>query len=208
LERTIVLATHNRDKVRELAALFIDLPVEHIVCAADLEGAPQVDEDGATLEANALKKARALAAHTGLLCLADDTGLEVDALDGAPGVYAARYAGPGATYADNCRKLLNALDGVADERRTARFRTVIALVDPVSDESKFERTVEGVLEGRILAEPHGDGGFGYDPVFLVPELGRTLAELDLAQKNAISHRARASRAMVEVLGAYLASLGE
>lgn len=208
MERTIVLATQNRDKVRELAALFIDLPVERIIAAVDLPGAPDVIEDGATLEANALKKARALAAFTGLLCIADDTGLEVDALDGAPGVMSARYAGPDATYADNCEKLLRALEGVPEERRTARFHTEIVMVDPLTEESRFERGVEGILEGRILEAPRGDGGFGYDSVFLVPELGRTLAELELEEKNRVSHRAIASRALVEVLGDYLASIGE
>ena len=208
MERTIVLATKNRDKVRELAALFVDLPVERIIAAIDLPGAPDVEEDGATLEANALKKARSLAAFTGLLCIADDTGLEVDALGGAPGVLSARYAGPEATYADNCDQLLRALEGVSEARRTARFRTEMALVDPLTEESKFERTVEGSLEGRILEAPRGEGGFGYDPLFFVPELGRSLAELDLDEKNRISHRARASRAMLQVLGDYLAAMGE
>ena len=208
MPRTIVLATKNADKVRELARLFADLPVERVISATDLGGVPDVVEDGDTLEANALKKAREIAAHTGALCIADDTGLEVDALNGAPGVFAARYAGPGATYADNCAKLLDELDGVAAERRTARFRTVMAVVDPENEEGVFERTVDGVLEGSILSAPRGDGGFGYDPVFLVPELDRTLAELELDEKNRISHRARASRAMREVLAGYLASIGE
>lgn len=194
-QRVLILATKNRDKVREMGRLFADLPVR-VVSAADLPEAPDVVEDGDTLEANALKKARETASACGELCLADDTGLEVDALGGAPGVYSARYAGEDVSYEDNWRKLLRELDGVPEARRTARFRTVMALVDP---REGAEFTVEGALEGRILEAPQGDGGFGYDPVFFVPEAGRTLAEMDLTEKNRISHRGRAAVAMVDVL---------
>jgi len=197
--RVLILATQNRDKVREMSRLCADLPVR-VVSAADLPEAPDVVEDGDTLEANALKKARETAAACGGMCLADDTGLEVDALGGAPGVYSARYAGEDVSYEDNWRKLLRELDGVPEARRTARFRTVMALVDP-RDGTEF--TVEGALEGRILSSPSGEGGFGYDPVFLVPELDRTLAEMDLAEKNTISHRGRAGVAMAQRIRAYL-----
>lgn len=194
--RRIVLATANPDKVRELRALF---SFADVVAASDLGPVPDVVEDGATLAENALKKAREFAAVFGEICVADDTGLEVDALDGAPGIYAARYAGPDATYADNCAKLLRSLAGVSD--RGARFRTVMAVVDPGAG---FERTVDGVLEGSILESPRGDRGFGYDPVFYVPAEGRALAEMTLEEKNRISHRARAAQAMAEVLQEYLA----
>jgi XTP/dITP diphosphohydrolase len=198
--RIVILASRNRDKLRELSALFAALPLV-LKAAADLPGVPEVEEDAPTLEANALKKARAVAAATGELSLADDTGLEVDALGGAPGVHAARYAGPAATYAGNCRKLLAALDQVPAGRRAARFRTVMALVDPSGRVG--ERIVDGTLEGQILTEARGRRGFGYDPVFYVPSLKRTLAELEPDEKNRISHRAVAARRMLEELRAIL-----
>lgn len=204
--RRLVLATGNSDKVRELRALFADLPLADVVAAAELGAAPEVVEDGDTLAANALKKAREISAWCGQLCVADDTGLEVDALDGAPGVYAARYAGPDATYDDNCEKLLRELDGVIEERRTARFRTVMAVVDPAHRGPQgraWEATVEGLLEGRILEQRRGVGGFGYDPVFFVPEAGLSLAEMALEEKNRMSHRAQASRAMLGLLARHL-----
>ncbi len=187
----LVVASKNPDKIREVEAVLLGLGLVHeIVRDRDW---PEVAEEGDTLEENALEKARAVAAVTGLPALADDTGLEVDALGGAPGVHSARYAGPGAGYADNVRKLLAALRGT--EQRSARFRTVMALVVPGGEEV----VAEGVLEGRIIAEPRGEGGFGYDPVFEVE--GRTLAELPAADKNAMSHRARALRALAELLRA-------
>jgi XTP/dITP diphosphohydrolase len=192
--KEILLATRNSDKVRELAALLGDLGIR-IRTLADFPTAPEVEEDGETCEANALKKAREIAAVTGLLSVADDTGLEVDALGGRPGVFAARYAGKGATYEDNCRKLLKELDGVPPARRTARFVTVAALAMPGGD----TRVVTGMLAGVIAEECAGSQGFGYDPVFFVPELGRTLAELTAKEKNRISHRAKAFRAMADIL---------
>lgn len=201
-KRVLVLATRNRHKVEELADLFDDLPVR-VVSAADLPGVPDVVEDGETLEANALKKAREVAVAVGEMCLADDTGLFVEALDGAPGVYAARYAGPEATYADNCRRLLLELEGVPEERRGAYFATVMAFVDPRAPGGPVERTVEGRVEGRILTASRGEGGFGYDPVFLLPDHGQTLAEMSLNEKNQISHRALAARRMHDVLSEYL-----
>ena len=190
----IVIATFNPDKVRELERL-IDLPGVTLVSLREFEGAVAPEEDGSTLLENARIKARAAHALTGLMSIADDTGLEVDALDGRPGIYAARFAGPDATYADNVQRLLAELSGVEPARRTARFRTVCAAVL----EGGEEVDAEGVLEGVITVAPRGANGFGYDPVFEIPALGRTLAELDGAEKNAISHRARAAKALAEKL---------
>jgi XTP/dITP diphosphohydrolase len=189
-----VLATRNRHKGEELAALLADLGIR-IRTLADFPAAPDVVEDGATCEANAIKKAVEIARATGLPALADDTGLEVDALDGRPGVHAARYAGEQATYEDNCRKLLTELAGVPREKRTARFLTVAALGLPGGE----TRIASGWLDGVIAEQPAGSQGFGYDPVFLVPALGRTLAQLTAAEKNAISHRAKAFQKMKEIL---------
>ena len=191
-----VLATFNRDKARELEALLDGAGVTFRTLA-DFPGAAAPVEDADSLIANARIKARAALAHTRLPAIADDTGLEVDALGGEPGVHAARFAGPTATYADNVRLLLERLKGVPDERRTARFRTVCVAVFP----DGRELVGEGMLEGRILTAPRGDGGFGYDPVFQVTSMDRTLAELPAAQKNAISHRSRAIRDLAEKLAA-------
>ncbi|MBC7187714.1 MAG: XTP/dITP diphosphatase [Calditrichaeota bacterium] len=185
--KRLVLATRNLDKVREMRQVLADVGWE-VLSLEQFPGAPEVLEDGTTIEANAIKKALAIAQHTGLVALADDTGLEVAALGGAPGVCSSRYAGPAATYAENVRKLLRDLDGVPEEQRTARFRCVIAIA-----EGERVETVEGVCEGRITTAPRGNGGFGYDPVFLVPELGLTFAEMPLEQKNALSHRGKALR---------------
>ena len=182
----LVLATGNRDKQQEMKALLQDLGLT-IRTLDEFPAAPVVVEDGETCQANAGKKAREIAQFTGALTLADDTGLEVDALGGRPGVFAARYAGAHATYADNCRKLLDELTGVPADQRGARFLTVVAIADPVSS-IEF---VEGVLRGRIAEHCSGGHGFGYDPVFIVPELEKTLAELTLDQKNRISHRGQA-----------------
>ena len=190
----ILLATRNPDKVRELTALLGDLEIR-IRTLAEFPASPDVEEDGTTCEANALKKARETASATGIPSVADDTGLEVDALDGRPGVFAARYAGDGATYEDNCRKLLRELDGVPLERRTARFVTVAALALPEG----HTQVATGTLVGVIAEECSGSQGFGYDPVFFVQELGRTLAELTAEEKNRISHRAKAFRSMADIL---------
>ncbi|MEO5631449.1 MAG: XTP/dITP diphosphatase [Nitrospiraceae bacterium] len=184
--RELVLATRNRNKVIELIALLGDLGIK-IRTLDEFPDAPDVVEDGDTCEANAVKKARAIAESTGLPAVADDTGLEVDALGGRPGVYAARYAGEDATYEDNCRKLLRELTGVPREQRTARFLTVAAIALPLDG----IRVAQGTLEGVIAEEASGTLGFGYDPVFLIPELGKTLAQLSADQKNTISHRAKA-----------------
>jgi XTP/dITP diphosphohydrolase len=199
--RELVLATRNRSKVIELVALLGDLGIT-IRTLDEFPDVPDVVEDGDTCEANAVKKARAIAESTGLPAVADDTGLEVDALGGRPGVYAARYAGEDATYEDNCRKLLRELTGVPREQRTARFLTVAAIALP----SDGIRVAQGTLEGVIAEEASGTLGFGYDPVFLIPELGKTLAQLSVDQKNTISHRAKAFAKVREMLSASSASM--
>jgi XTP/dITP diphosphohydrolase len=186
----LVLATFNPDKARELTAL-LDLPGAEIVSLDRVAGAKPPEETGATLEENATLKAEAALNLTGLPAIADDTGLEVDALNGAPGIHAARFAGPGASYADNVRLLLARLEGVALERRTARFRTVCVAAFP----DGRHVVGEGLLEGRITLDARGTQGFGYDPVFQPLGLDRTLAELPAAEKNARSHRALAVRAL-------------
>ncbi len=189
--RRLVVASQNPDKVREVEEVLASLasPPE-IVRGLTWD---EVEETEDTLVGNALLKARAVVLATGLAALSDDTGLEVDALDGAPGVKTARYAGEVSTYDDNIAKVLSELDGVAE--RSARFRTVVALVTPDGEEI----TAEGVLEGAIGLAPRGDGGFGYDPIFVVDH--RTLAEIDSDHKHAISHRGKALRSLVEMLGA-------
>lgn len=183
----MVLATSNQDKIIEIRHLLQDLPVQ-IVALTDFSDVPQVVEDQATLEGNAVKKAQLISQFTGLPALADDTGLEVDCLKGAPGVLSARYAGEDASYSDNVAKLLLEMKSVPTEQRQARFRCVIALANGRSIE-----TVEGSCEGLIANKPKGTGGFGYDPVFYVPEYGQTFAEMSLELKNQISHRGRALR---------------
>ena len=187
----LVLATANPDKARELAALLEGFEVA--LRPVDL---PDVEETADTLEGNARLKAAAVMEATGELAVADDTGLEVDALDGRPGVRAARYAGPGATYADNVRKLLAELENVPSARRTARFRTVAVAVFP----DGREVVAEGTVEGRIAESPRGEAGFGYDPLF-VPDggNGRTFAEMSAAEKSTISHRGRALRELSRLL---------
>ncbi|AKJ65390.1 XTP/dITP diphosphatase [Kiritimatiella glycovorans] len=180
----LVLATRNPHKREEIEAIF-DGPGLDIVALDAFPDAPEVEEDRDTFEGNAIKKAVEIARWTGLRALADDSGLEVDALGGAPGVWSARYAGPEADYEANNRKLLAALAGAGD--RTARFRTVMALADP----DGTVRTVEGSCEGAITEEPRGMRGFGYDPLFVLRGDTRTFAELDAAEKNRVSHRARA-----------------
>jgi len=189
-----VLASFNRDKLRELAAL-LDLPGVTLTALGDVPGASAPPEDGTTLLENALIKARAALALTGRPALADDTGLEVDALGGEPGVRSSRYAGENVTYADNNRLLLERLRGIHGVNRRARFRCVLVLTDA----SGKEVTAEGKVEGFILDAPRGEAGFGYDPLFL-PEGGeRTLAELTATEKNSLSHRARAAETLLASL---------
>jgi len=184
--RRLVIASLNRAKVRELTDLLGALPYV-VVPLADVPGATLPEETADTYEGNALLKARAVAALDGDVVLADDSGLEVDALGGAPGVRSARFGGPGLDDAGRTALLLEQLRGVPLERRTARFRCVIAIVGRTGQ----ARTVEGVVEGVIADAPRGKGGFGYDPVFVHPGSGRTLAELSEAEKSRISHRALA-----------------
>jgi XTP/dITP diphosphohydrolase len=194
----IVLATHNSDKVGEIRAILDGLDVT-LLTLDDFPGAPETKEDAGTLEGNALKKAREVRAFTGLSALADDTGLEVDALDGAPGVYSARFASPTASYEENRDHLLERLRGVPSERRGARFLTVMALALSPADSARLAHAsresdalvTEGILPGSITVEPRGSGGFGYDPVFYHPAAGRTLAEMSAGEKNRSSHRYRA-----------------
>jgi XTP/dITP diphosphohydrolase len=186
----LVVASKNRDKIGEIEAVLGELGlVGEIVRGLDW---PDVDETGGTLEENALLKARAVMEAVGLPAAADDTGLEVAALGGAPGVETARYAGADASYSDNVRRLLRELEGV--EQRDARFRTVVALVMPDGEEV----VAEGVLDGFIAAAPRGNGGFGYDPVFEVD--GITLSEMGVEKKNTLSHRAKALQSLAEMLG--------
>lgn len=189
--KTYVLATANPDKAQEIRAILEGLQVTLLPRPADV---PEVIEDGETLEDNALLKARALCEATGMAAIADDTGLFVDALNGAPGVYSARYAGERATYADNCAKMLGELAGVPSEQRSARFRTVAAVAYP--DGSWF--VVDGEVEGKIAESPRGENGFGYDPIFM-PEgaRGRSMAELTPDEKHALSHRGNAFRALAD-----------
>lgn len=190
----LLLATGNAHKARELSAMLGGMGLE-LKTLADFPSVPAVVEDGRTLIENAVKKAVEPAMLTGLWTLADDTGLEVEALGGRPGVFSARYAGPECDFAANCRKVLEELDGLPGPKRTAVFRTVVALAAP----DGRVQVREGRLEGRIASHPVGKNGFGYDPVFLLPEEGRTLAQLSDEEKNALSHRALALKAIMPVL---------
>ena len=190
---TFVLATANPDKVIEIREILAGLDLTLLERPLDVA---DVIEDGETLEDNALLKARALVSATGHAAIADDTGLFVDALDGEPGVFSARYAGQDATYADNVNKMIAALSAVEPSRRTARFRTVAAVAYP--DDSWF--VVDGELHGTIAPAPRGTNGFGYDPIFIADDAhGKTLAELTPEQKHALSHRGNAFRALFEAL---------
>lgn len=190
----IVLATNNPHKAGEIREILKGIPFE-ILSASDFPNFPDPEEHGATLEENARIKAIAVHQATGLWALADDSGLEVDALDGAPGVISARFAGPGCTFADNNRKLLELMKDVPDERRGARFRCVAALAKSPSDVQLFC----GEISGTITREIRGTGGFGYDPVFFVPVLGSTFAEATIMDKNRLSHRGRAFRRVADYL---------
>ena len=178
----LLIATKNADKIIEIRDLLADIPVE-IITMHDISDLPDVDEDQPTLEGNAIKKATAFFQATGLPSLADDTGLEVDALDGAPGVHSARFAGARATYTENVDKLLSDMKTIPQMQRTAQFRTVMALATADAVE-----TVDGECKGEILQARRGEHGFGYDPVFFVPEENMTFAEMPLEIKNQISHR--------------------
>ena len=190
----LVLATHNRDKVREIQAYLGELGCRILTLEA-FDSIPEVIEDGSSYAENALKKAVSASKAIGKMALADDTGLEVDALQGQPGLFSARFAGEGVAYAANRRKLLSLMENVPLSERTARFRCVMVLVLPDGK----TRTVEGLLEGQIPLEEFGEGGFGYDPVFYIPQLGKTLAQLSFEEKNQVSHRAGALAQVREIL---------
>jgi XTP/dITP diphosphohydrolase len=192
----------NTGKLREFAEVYRALPIA-LQSLADFPAAPEVPEDEASYTANALHKALTLARWSGRAALADDSGLEVDALGGAPGVYSARYAGPERNSGANIAKLLLALRGVPMAQRTARFRCALAVARPDS----VTLTVEGTCEGIILDAPRGRGGFGYDPVFLYLPLGKTFAEIPPAVKNRLSHRAHACRLLGPRLLEFLRSPG-
>ncbi|MBN1254020.1 MAG: XTP/dITP diphosphatase [Deltaproteobacteria bacterium] len=192
--REIVVASANSGKLREIKESFKGMDIQ-VLSLKDFPTLPPVEEDGRTFRANALKKARAVAQQTGRLTIADDSGLEVDYLQGKPGVHSARFAGEEASDADNNRKLLGLLKGIPPSQRGAAFRCVIAIADPTGKES----WVEGECKGVIGEHARGTQGFGYDPLFIIPELGKTLAELPLEEKNRISHRGKALAALKEVL---------
>lgn len=195
LQKVLLIATNNPGKRKELRQLLEILPQIELVTPKDLGISLKIEETGATYQANAALKAQVFARASNLVVLADDSGLEVDALDGAPGLYSARYSGqPGATDADRRAFLLHNLTDIPLPW-TARFRAVIAVAVP-GEEIRF---AEGVCEGEIIPEEHGTNGFGYDPIFYMPELDRTMAELSDAEKNRISHRGRAVRAALPIL---------
>ncbi len=193
----LLVATTNAGKFAEVRAFLSKLPLR-IVPLSDLRDPPAVVEDGATFEANALKKARILAEHSGLLTLADDSGLEVDALNGAPGIYSARYAGENGNDEKNNEKLLRELEAIPEEQRTARFVCALALCAPKSH-CKRVWTVRESCEGRIAFALKGSHGFGYDPLFFYPPFGRTFGEIEREVKANVSHRGRALKKVAEIM---------
>ena len=185
----IVLATHNRDKCAEMEAIMKDMPIQLLT----LNEFPEIEniiEDGKTLVENALIKAKTVHKITHLSAIADDTGLEVDALDGKPGIYSARYSGENCSYYDNVNKLLKEMENIPPQKRSALFRTAIAYVD-----ENMELTTEGVVEGVIIDVTKGIDGFGYDPVFYIPGMKKTYADMSMNEKNQISHRGKAVKNM-------------
>ncbi len=192
--RALLVATTNLHKLEEYRALFSDLPYT-LLSLTDIQLDMDVEETGTTFRENAELKALSYAHASGMLSLADDSGIEIDALGGAPGIYSKRFLNPQATYEERFRVILHQLQGLEDMQRSTRFRCVITLAEP----SGYHRSVEGIVEGIIAAEPRGQNGFGYDPIFLLPEWGKTTAELSPEQKNSISHRGRAARLAHELL---------
>jgi len=205
---TLVLATKNRGKLEEFRSLLAGVPVRVVSIEEVVRTPPNVVEDGKTFAENAVKKARAIAEATMTLTLADDSGLEVDALEGRPGVRSARFSSERATDAENNAALIAALEATGDpvvgatEGFPARFRCALALVDPYTRGGE-PLVFDGTCEGAITRSPRGAGGFGYDPLFVVTALGKTMAELSEAEKNAISHRARACQALLPSLATLL-----
>jgi XTP/dITP diphosphohydrolase len=192
----LLVATTNPGKFAEVQAFLKNLPLS-ILSLESLGSWPAVVEDGATFAENALKKARALAEYSGMLTLADDSGLEVDALNGAPGIYSARYAGEEGNDDKNNEKLLRELQGIAEEKRSARFVCALALCAPESRGMK-EWTVRESCEGRIAFELRGQNGFGYDPLFFYPPFGKTFGEIDRETKATVSHRGKALKKLSEI----------
>jgi XTP/dITP diphosphohydrolase len=198
----LLIATRNKGKVREIADILAPMGIR-VSSLLDHDGMPEIVEDGATFRANAAKKAVVIARHTGLLVMGEDSGLEVDALGGRPGVYSARYAGADADDEANNDLLLKELAGVPDEKRTARYRCAMAL----ADKDALVDVVEGSCEGLIAAGRRGSNGFGYDPLFFIPSRRKTFGELDLAVKQTMSHRADALRKFLKLLENYLVRTG-
>ena len=189
----IVLATHNLDKCAEMKEIMGEMPIE-LLTLNKFSEIGEIIEDGHTLEENALIKARTVHKMTNLAAMADDTGLEVDALSGQPGIYSARYAGSNCSYSDNINKLLQEMENIPREKRTARFRTSIAYVD-----DNMELTTDGLVEGLITDVTRGTNGFGYDSVFYLRDQKKTYAELNMDEKNKISHRGKAVKNMQKLL---------
>lgn len=196
--KRIVLATKNKGKIKEMRELLAPMNIE-VLSLADFSPVDDAKENGVTFAENAMLKARYYFAHTGTPCLADDSGLEVDALGGRPGVYSARYSGEDATDAANNVKVLREMEGIEKDKRTARFRCAMALVG-----EGIELTTDGTCEGALLTEERGQGGFGYDPIFYVPKFDRTLAEMSSEEKNSISHRGAAVRKMADLIAEMMA----
>ena len=196
--KRIVLATKNKGKIKEMRELLAPMNIE-VLSLADFSPVDDAEENGATFAENAMLKARYYFAHTGTPCLADDSGLEVDALGGRPGVYSARYSGEDATDAANNAKVLREMEGIEKDKRTARFRCAMAFVG-----EGVELTTDGTCEGALLTEERGQGGFGYDPIFYVPKFDRTLAEMSSEEKNSISHRGAAVRKMADLIAEMMA----
>ena len=194
---TIVLATHNQDKKIELQDSLSEFPVT-ILSLNDFPHIGEIEETGETLLENSMLKAKTVHNIAKLPAIADDTGLEVDALAGAPGIYSARYAGGDVTYSDNVNKLLNEMKGISSRNRGAQFRTVISYID-----GERELWTEGIIKGEIGEMPVGNSGFGYDPIFFIPELNKTFAELSIEEKNKISHRGLAMKNLCILLKEYL-----
>ena len=203
MKRKLILATRNKDKLKEIQALLSDLDID-IVSLDEAENAPHVVEDGKTFMENAFKKAKVIAEATGIMALADDSGLEVDALDGAPGVYSARYSGENASDASNNEKLLADLEGVPAGKRSAHFSCVIVVYHP----SGRWISTEDKCEGEITEKSIGDRGFGYDPVFYLPSLNCTMAQLSAEEKNRLSHRGKALEKLKSELPGFLVRLNQ
>lgn len=201
MKRKLILATRNKGKLKEIQVLLSDLDID-IMSLDEAENAPHVVEDGKTFMENAFKKAKVIAEATGIMALADDSGLEVDALDGAPGVYSARYSGEGASDASNNEKLLADLKGVSSGKRGAHFSCVIIVYHP----SGQWISTEAKCEGEIAMNSLGDQGFGYDPVFYIPSIKRTMAQLSPEEKNSLSHRGKALEKLKVELPNFLTQL--